>query len=211
MRWSFWLLIIGGVLVYFGVQEFRLRGAAKAEPQLITCAELAENGPGDNAHVIMSDFLLVVLAYVYEGKTDGPWSKVWVPAVPLGGHYHQGLLDKMDADGNIEGPIAMPAYIPEIVKSTKARYQYDVDDLSKQNTVQGLIINSVETLKDEEMKLLKENYPSVDFDECWILEVDRKPASLVKVAGFGGGGIALLALSAAMMLRGRAAKSQPVT
>lgn len=209
MRWSFWLVLIGSGLIYMGFREVQLRGAAKAEPQNITCAELAENGPGDNAHVIMSDFLLADVVFVYEGRSsDGPWTKVWVPAVPLGGHYHQTLLSMLDEDGKIRGAVPKPADINIIVKTSNAPYPNDLDTLADQEAIQGVIVNKIESLESKERKLLEENYPGVDFDECWILEVDRKPATLAKVAGFGGGGVALFALGASLIVRGRAAKSQ---
>ena len=47
------LIIIGAVLTFAGVQEMRLSSAAKPEPQEISCSELIENGPGDNAHVLL--------------------------------------------------------------------------------------------------------------------------------------------------------------
>ena len=60
----------GGFLAYMGVQEARLRSAPSEQPQVVSCEELSENGPGANAFVEMQDFILCDFAYVYEQKGE---------------------------------------------------------------------------------------------------------------------------------------------
>ena len=72
------------MLLFTAVQETRLLGLADAEPQAMTLAELAASGPGDNAHVLLSDVVLCDWDYV-STERRGRWTDVWLPAVPLDG------------------------------------------------------------------------------------------------------------------------------
>lgn len=202
MRFVLALVIGGGVLLFFGIQEIRLSSATDVEPQKITCAELSTNGPGENAHVVMGDFLLCSFAFVYEEKNN-KWTKVWVPAVPLGGEFHQQLLAKIDAEGNLIGEPPVPTDVKVIVKSSDVSNSDELSNMGDQDTLQGVVINNIESLGTEEKKILRESYPTVKFDECWILEVGRKPATMAKIAGLCGGGLALAAAGVVLALRGR--------
>ena len=72
---------IGVVLLFGGSQELRLSSSSKAEPQEITLAQLLQNGPADNLHLRLSEFLLRD-NMVYEQTQSGTWTKIWVPADP---------------------------------------------------------------------------------------------------------------------------------
>ena len=200
MRFLIAIVIVGGMLVFWGVQEVMLRSAASDEPQTITCQQLAEAGPGENAHVTMENFILCDFAYVYEEK-DNRWQKVWVPAVPLGGEYHQKLASMIDEQGNLVGNMPMPRNVNVIVKSNKVMSEADLSTLANQETIQGLIVNQIESLGSEEKKILKDSYPSVDFNKCWILEVGRAPASMGKMAGLLGGGLGMIGVAGIFLLR----------
>lgn len=203
MRFILALVVGGGVLLFIGIQEMRLRSAAKEEPQKIACAELAANGPGENAHVLMGDFILCDFAYVYEEKNN-QWSKVWVPAVPIGGAFHLKLLSMLDEEGRLTGEVPPPTNVKVIVKSSSVDNEGELGVLAEKETLQGVIVNTIESLGSEEEKMLKESYPSVNFDECYILEVDRAPATFAKMAGFSVGGVLLMAGGGLLALRGRA-------
>lgn len=201
MRFILAMFVIGGVLVFFGVQELRLRSATEDQPQSIPCGTLAAEGPGENAHIVLQDFLLCDFAFVYEEKGSS-WSKVWVPAVPLGGEYHLSLLSQVDGEGRFQGQLPLPKNVNVIVKSSSVSNESELDSLANQETLQGVIVNEIESLGSEEKGILKDSYPGVDFDQCWILEVGRKPASTGKMAGLFGGGLGLVAVGGFFVLRG---------
>ncbi len=69
----------GAVLIVLGAFELDLHGRTSEEPQTITCERLSTWGPGENYHVVMTDFVLLP-AYVYETRLTG-WTGAWVPAV----------------------------------------------------------------------------------------------------------------------------------
>jgi hypothetical protein len=188
------MIVLGGVLTYWGYQEMSLASKTDPTPQEITCQELSDSGPGDNAHVVMSDFLLCTMAYVYEGvgDSDTAYKTVWVPAVPLGGAYHQMLLSMLDDEGNLQGNMPLPRDLAVLVKTSKVTSGEALDRLADRDTLSGLVINEIASLGSQEKKILIDSYPGVDFDKVWILEHGRKPAGAGKMYGLMGGGLALM-------------------
>ena len=190
-------LVIGGVLFFIGWQEWRLGTKAKAQPQVISAADLAARGPGANAHIILTDFAPSSGAYVYQankgvgGSVQGRWQKVWVPAV-AGGVSPFG----MQPGGLLGNDIRI------ILKTTKAGDENELRGIVLQPRLQGLVVNEIETMSGDEKKKLSESYPGVDFTRCWILEIGREPAGVPKVLGLmGGGGMLFLAGAAWLAAR----------
>lgn len=184
------MVVIGCVLAFFGFKEYKLGQVAKAEPTTITCAALASNGPGENAHVKMSDFLMSD-SMVYEEK-NGKWQKVWVPAVPMGGEFHKKVLAMIDEDGNLKGEIPVPTNIKIILKLNDCRNEADLDRYADADSIQGIVVNEIESLGSEERGILESSYPGVDFNTCHLIEVGRNPPTMGKTAGFLGGGAVLI-------------------
>jgi hypothetical protein len=190
------ILVLGGVVFFVGFNEWRLATKAHAVPQRISAADLEAHGPGNNAHIVLSNFLVCEGAFVYETeKTGGKehWKRVWVPAVPSDSAYAQQVAQAM------QGPIVHQPPPPDvrIILKSKADSEQTVQILARSATIQGLVVNEIESLGRDEKKILSENYPGVDFSRCWILEVDKKPAGAGQVIGMmgGGGTVALLGLA----------------
>lgn len=55
-------------------------------------------------------------------------------------------------------------------------------------SVQGLVINKISNLKDEELDLLRQSFPSLNPEKILVLEEGRKPAGAAKKFGMIGGG-----------------------
>jgi hypothetical protein len=177
-RLGIFLAIIGGVLGFLGFQEWRLSAGAKDKPQEISLKDLIAKGPGDNAHIVLKDFLLCENFIVESKKNSNTWSKAWNPIVP-----REGAPDKINLKPSSFGAILMcPA----------ARNQGDLDRIAQNATLKGMVINEIQSLGAEEKKVLKQSYPNTDFDKCWIIEPDRQPAGMGKLVAFLGGGALLL-------------------
>jgi hypothetical protein len=187
------LIIVGGVLIYFGIQEMRLAGTAKSVPQTITCAELAAQGPGDNAHVILTDFEIGQnLVYQTSGRNNSAWQVAYLPAMPK--------ARASSLSREIVKPDANPAVI---IKSRKISGEKDI--LALGDKVQGLVINKIASLGQKEKDLLAEHYSRGSVENCWIIEHDRRPAGGLTIFGFLAGGLALAALGLVWFLSGRRA------
>lgn len=182
-RLLFALVIAGGVLGFYGYQEMRLAKAAKPEAQVMTCEQLAARGPGENAHVRLTEFELLD-NYIYREGKSGKWSTSYVPAV---------------APRVKDVPSVQAVNV--LIKSNQARDEAALYRLAE-GPIEGVVINVVSALGDEEKRLLSESYPTLNFDKCWIVEAGKRPASQGQVFGMLGGGAGLAVLGVGMLLVG---------
>lgn len=193
------LIIGGGVLVFFGIQEWRLGSGCKAEAQKITCADLETRGPGDNAHVSLTDFFFSPKGYVYtfdKNKPGGSWKEVWIPAYRTGGDYHKACMEAAQSDKDL--PAAPPVRI--LVKSSHVSNEAGLVALGEKETITGVLINKIESMGSEERDLLKGSYPGSNLESCYILEEGRTPSGTGALMGYFLGGLALMGVGGALFL-----------
>src|SRR3954469_5130438 len=189
------IIVLGGMLAWFGFQEWRLASAASTTPQTIACADLEAKGPGNNAHVILTDFLLCPSGFVYESSSkgnDSSYTKIWIPAVPLHGEYME-ELKKLKDSGKDLSTVPPPKNVRVIVRSSHVHNDGELEKLGDRDTIQGLIVNKVDSLGSKEKEILAGQYPGINLDTCWILDEGRTPRSFGTAGGMIGGGV-LLAL-----------------
>jgi hypothetical protein len=194
--------VIGGIgLGFYGFREMRLAQAAKPEPQKITCQALSEKGPGDNAHVIMTDAFLVTGSFAIQTKEKtqnaSSWEKAWIPAVPMDSDYAK----RWEA-AEIGESVAPPTTFRVLVQTGKGN-DAAMERLVEQHVIEGTVINEIDSIDKGIEKLLRDSYPGVDVDRCWILEMGRKPMGSGPALGFLAGGAALIALSIWTWIRSR--------
>lgn len=196
-RFNIALVIVGGVLVFFGIQEMRLSSGCKNEPQKISCAQLCEKGTGENSHVEMTDFVLPESVFVYNESTKGGgYTCIWIPAVPIDGDYVKEYQKAMEAGTQPPTPTGLKV----IVKSKSVKNEKDLEALAGRDSIQGVVVNKIESIGSEEKKILVQSYPGSNIDTCLILEVGRKPAGMGKIAGFFAGGIVAAGLGIVLLI-----------
>ena len=169
-------LVLGGMLLFGGFQEWRLGAAASTTPDDLTLEALIARGPDGNPNVRVSDFMLGD-NYVYFTDDSGfRWDNVLIPAVPK-------------SMGEQSAHVLNPQVI---VKTAHVASEDDLDTLRSRTKMQGLVINRIEELGSDEKDLLRKDYPGLDFNKCLILEEGRQPSEFTKVFLMSGGGMALL-------------------
>ena len=181
------------MLFVMGFRELQLRGMAKDAPQLISCEDLADDGPGDNAFVRLSDFMLCDFDFVYASEdTDGSkWTDAWVPIVPSDGVYAREVQQiRAEYGNNTDFP--SPGDFNVILWLPSAKSYADVSAAASEAALQGMVINKVDPLSTDARRYLEETYPQVDIRDCWILQLDRRPAGLATLLGLFGGGTLLI-------------------
>ena len=187
------MIVIGAGLLFYGYQEMQLGSVAAEEPQKISCQKLFDSGPGDNAHIMLSDFFFCMGAYIHEKKPGKEeFVKVWVPVAPRGGEYHQLIASMVDEKGDFKGKLPAPKNIRLILKTEHVKSDQSLWKLMKEDTIQGLIVNEIKSLEGEELKLLQENYPGIDFSKVWLLEHKRNVSGSGTIYGSLGAGAVLL-------------------
>lgn len=192
IRLAIILVVLGGMAAYYGVQEWRLAASASATPQEISLKDLIARGPGDNAHILLKEFIPCD-NYIYSKKeNNNNWDEVWVPVIP------PDALPKLE---NLKlGPGALPLQqqiapgnVQAIIKSTHIHNETELERLEKQPTLQGMVVNKISSIGSEEKTKLIESYPGTDFNRCLIIEDGRTPAGMgLVVASLGGGGVLVL-------------------
>ena len=186
-------VILAAGLVYAALSEYSLGRGTDGGPKKITCAELGDLGSRANPYIEMTDFLLCEQGYIYK-EEHGKWKAVWIPAVPFQGEYHERVVGLLD-QGVPEEEIPPPDDLRVIVKLTSVKNEYDVSLVGEQETVTGMVINRISSLGTEEKKLLREGYPGIDFDRCWIVHVGRTPMSGAVIFGMLVGAVVLLVIA----------------
>ena len=199
-RFKIWILVAGVAVGYLGWKEYKLSGEVKKEPQTITCADLAKNGYGDNAHVRVTEFTVATSEFVYKEKGHGKeWSEVWLPVVPVDGEYARRIA-ALPEDAE-EIPPAKSFGV--ILQSEHVTGLEGLSVFDEMPALLGVVINEVDSLDRDTKKLLAESYPSVDLDTCWILEHDRKVSGAGRGMGFLGLGVVLVGLAVFLFVRGK--------
>jgi hypothetical protein len=179
--------VLAVVLLSFAFMEARLKGEASDTPQTLPLAKLAANGPGDNAHVIITDFTFCdQILEKHKTVNLSRWEEVYVPVVPWAG-------------GPKRAQAGAPGTIRVIVHSTKVHNQQDLERVFGAPTLQGTVVNSIRSLDRETQDLLSSRYgPGVG--SWYILQEGRKPFSAGLVILMTVGGTLLLVLSGLMVV-----------
>lgn len=180
------MLVIGVMLIVYGFREWRLASASGSTPQTITCAQLEANGYGNNAYIHLTGFR-VSGHFVYQKRSDDYWTVAWLPIV------------------SVKNPLpttagAVPsAAIKVIVKSNKIHNHAEAEAFALNTSLEGMVINQIESMTSKEIELLRHSYPTTNFDKCWIVEEGREPAGAGKYMAFFGGGALLVLAGLGMM------------
>jgi len=214
------LVVIGGVMVFFGVQEMRVSSGTTADPAEVDLAELERERTLENNHIKVGDHVALysVSLYQYEATEfatgePGPGTKVthcYYPIISLEHPFIAGLA-RLDAEygglenvpDSVRGPDITDFAL--LVKSKRFKTVGSIpDEFKDESSVQGLVINRIASLDSEEKKLIKDSFPAVDLDNVLILQEGRKPASAAKWMGltFGGGLLAMIGVALFFVGRG---------
>ena len=196
-RIKIFVLVAGIALLYAGYKQWRLSGVVKAEAQVISCADLARDGYGENAHVKLKDYFISQGGLVYEEKRGSKeWGKVWIPVLPSDGEYAK-MYDALPVGAEIPAPRSFGV----ILQTEQVKSLGGLGALEGRDFLAGVIINEIDSLDGDTKKLLAESYPGVDLDACWILDHRRKATTTGFLSLGLGAGLVLLAVI--LFLRGR--------
>lgn len=193
-------LIVGFVgvgLVAYGVKERQLAAVTGDTPVRMTCKELGDAEKLPNAHVILTDFVLMP-NFVYQGK-ESRWTKVWAPSMPIDSEY----VAKVRAAGGKTDGIPLPRPVKVVVTSDDVRDTKEFEALADKDELQGVVINEIEEMDGKRKELLEETYG--DVSRAKIFAVGRKPAAAAVAYGLiGAGGLLALWVLRTFLPKGKA-------
>jgi hypothetical protein len=187
------LFCVGGVLIFLGVREYNQVSHGNKKPQTITCMELGRDGPGDNKFVDMTLF-----GYS-PGKILTTKSAIYVPAYALDSDYGKrySLAIGLGSKAKIPPPPPDPVFV--LVKTTRSMQDLQIAKLESQ--LEGMVVNDIDPLTQDEISQLQPSYPKTNFSKCWIVEEGRELGSAIKYLIYlCSGGLSILLAVALLLL-----------
>jgi hypothetical protein len=179
-------LVVGWAGTFIGIDELRLALQGANPPQTISCAELAARGPGDNAHVTLTDFTARWDgSLTWSNSPNGPWYAVDVPLVPT---------------GRLRG--APPRDICAVITFTNVRNSAQLKKALSRGRLTGMIKSRGQP---GNPGFLAQRNPGIRLDRCWAIWEGYRAWSPVAAGGLVGGAVLLFALGVVLIVRG----SQP--
>ncbi len=208
MRLKLIVIAVGVGLGYAGFQEFQVGSSAKVEPAQLELGDI-ESGSADlsNAHVVVGPHQADYYGLIYMPSGSDGVKYSFYPILSNNHSFVEGLRELF-----AKYPDGLPEDVQEpkmenlkvMVKTERFKSQDDFpnSDLTAEDQIQGLFINKISTLKEDEITLLRESYPGVNTDEILILEEDRKPMGPALYFGMLGGGGLIALVGVAWMVMG---------
>ena len=202
------LIIGGGFLAFFGLQEYRVSMGTSAEPVQIDLAKVEAGETPTNNHWLIGEHAADYWGCVYEYEEDTKRiTHLYYPIISDDNPYFDKLEELITKHG---GPNNIPeAEYPDVdtfrvlVKTERFKKESAIPDgLSSDDSLQGLVINLIGSMDAEEERLIKQSFPKVNVDDVIILEEGREPASMMVSLGMLGGGVLLILAGLAWLFGG---------
>ncbi len=205
-RFKLIIIIITGVVAYKGYDEFSVSRGTTDEPVPIELSVLETDNKIENNHLKIQNHMALYAHSIYEYTTKkGSTAKIndntkvtttYYPIISREHSYVGKLKEIYDKYGEDTSEIPdnewpTVANFTVLVKTEKFTTIGAIPEEFKfEDGVQGLIINRIYTLDNEEKSLISQNFPNINFNNILVLEEGRTPASVASSFGMmGGGGI----------------------
>jgi len=195
-----WIAIFvgGAVLIYYGVREARLASGASKDPVSVELSALEKGGALTDTHIVVGKHLRLFPAAIFSYQGTGepqPHHSVDYTYYPVISPEHPFLVELARLEQKFGDLDKLPDdQWPELksfrmlVKTTAfSTVGMIPGDIVPGERVQGLVINSVDSLDSEERGLLLQSFPGMNLDNVIIVEMGRKPSSAA-----GAGALVLL-------------------
>jgi hypothetical protein len=212
------MLIIGGVMVFFGIQEFLVSRGTKSEPVAADLARLEAGDPAPNNFICLNDAVALYPATVYSYKKSKynntpPTATTSVnysfhPVISKSHPFIASLAALAAKHGGLQN-IPDTEKVPEIksfavlVKTHRFKTIGDIPEGARaEPSIHGMVVNQISSLVSDEENLVKQSFPGIDLTKVLILEEGRQPASLFKSLGLVFGGVGLAGLGIAWFFLG---------
>lgn len=195
----------GAAFCWYGVQEFQLGLNSTPEPAEVDLATLEAGEPAPQNHLRLGRHLALYDSAVYsisehDKDKPNPAVKFAIYAVVSESHPYGNVLKQLLAQPADE-PLAIeakPGGVDRVAVLVKTKRFKSVAEMPQEpgaeTAVQGLAINQIHSLSDEEAQLVREVVPGIELEQVVILEEGRKPKSHLQSLGIAAGGAFCLLL-----------------
>jgi|GEM_PF-2508511 len=179
-------LLLGTILFsLLAYEDISIYVSTKDAPNTISLSELVVNGYGDNAHIILTDFVLSDRV----GIAGGDKKNAYIPATTV--------LDAVNAvmkhttPNSKTGELELDedyTYIPQHFPLIVCIYDTTdekIESLSQADKIQGVVLTGFRSILGSGVRaqLIKE-YPRADFNKMLALHVNKERPALAFMIGF---------------------------
>jgi hypothetical protein len=210
--------VLGGMLAFFGYQEWRVSQGTTPEPIDVVLADVEAGNAPPNSHWKLGEHVAIYNAGVYQYKQSkyatgepGPDAKVdyyYYPVLSSGHPFLVKLGELAEQNGGVanipDDQIPAMNDFAVLVKTKKFGTIGSIpDEWAAEGNLQGLVINQITSLDNKEEELLRQGFPGLNTEKLLLLEADRHPAPIAKSGGMILGGSVLALGAVGWMFAGR--------
>ena len=207
-------VIIGGCLIWFGIQEYRVGADASTVPVPVELADLEAGKPLPDNHIRigLNHCMYGSVVFEYESeegkmKASSEVNWTYTPLISDQHPYMQKLraLEKRygglnKIPNNADWPVLGNFVV--LLKSEVHKTVGDIPDVRMvYDSATGLVINEVDPLGEEEKRLIRQGLSGIDFDKVFIVEQWREPTSAGASIGIIAGGALLVLIPVTLGIR----------
>lgn len=207
------MLIGGGAIIYYGYQEHAVSKDASPEAVVVELADLEKKGEAPNNHLKIGKHVALWPLYVcrvevatgQDPQNAPPSAKVdyaYCAIISKDHPWWQAYQSTSETGEDVQLPAIDPLLV--LVKTKKYKTVGAIPgEIQEPDSVQGLVVNRIESLKDDEKKFIRESFPSVNFDKLLLLEEGRTPSSTGTPFAIMGGGVLLMLVAGGLLVARR--------
>ena len=206
MRFILFVIFGGGFLTFSGYQEYVVSSNTKSTPSKIKVEDLEKGKKLDNNFVELEEHIALIGGCVYSArlnkgehsvKDSSKLEYIYYPVIS----YENPFLDKQDKlvekFGSYDAipPNQLPKFsdVKVMIKSTKYATVGSIPmEVDHKDNFKGLVINSIDSIKNEEAALLRQSFPGLNVSKVIIIEQDRKPSSMMLSLLMMAGGVLVI-------------------
>ena len=206
MRFILAIMIGGGFLSFTGYQEYTVSSNTKSTPSMVKVEDLEKGLKLKNNYVQLEEHIALIGGCVYSAKlAKGEHnikdsSTVEYAYYPLISYEHpflkeQNRLIEKYGEYKLIPQKERPKLkdIKVLVKSTEYSTVGSIPaEVDHKNKFKGLVINSIDSVKDDEANLLRQSFPGLNVSKVIIIEQNREPSSMAISLLMMAGGVLII-------------------
>jgi|GEM_PF-2453667 len=190
------LVCFGGIaLTIFGFKEFKVGNSSTGNAANIELRTIEGGTAPKNNHLRIGPHVALYSESVFQYEERKGSFKQVTNSTPINFAYYPIISASPPARGGQPSERNTQSFAV-LVKSVRFATVGSIPDSDRMETaIQGLVVNQIQSLGEEERALLRSSFPATNFNKVLILEAGRKPSSAI-------GAIAIMIAGVAVCLGG---------
>ena len=177
LKYAILTLIACNLLFFLGCKHAIRATKASSTPQSITAQDLITKGPGNNAHIKLTNYHPLPehsILYYKDKKRESRYRDVLIPLIPASHPYAIASAKKTYFRNLPE----LPKNVHIIVHSNYLKDDGYVKRFHKKTSFTGMLTKDLSSLNELFVKDLKQTLTQTDFNNVYVILHKRKPNSL---------------------------------